>query len=152
MVDFGYNNNAIRNQKHFKPIGNGNVADSCMIALTDKQIPCWKPKKELNFKCKSWIKKLINSCFSQNTTKHKLTADLIYLCYFVYLYKILNRYWANQLDIFIATSTKRATFIATKTLLYYYGIATTISKTLFIPHYQKTWKVQCKLREVNVIH
>ena len=26
MVDFGYNNNAIRNQKHFKPITNGNVA------------------------------------------------------------------------------------------------------------------------------
>ena len=34
MVDFGYNNNAIRNQKHFKPIANGNVADSGMIALT----------------------------------------------------------------------------------------------------------------------
>ena len=33
MVDFGYNNNAIRNQKHFKPIANGNVADSGMIAL-----------------------------------------------------------------------------------------------------------------------
>ena len=29
MVDFGYNNNAIRNQKHFKPIANGN---SRMIA------------------------------------------------------------------------------------------------------------------------
>ena len=28
MVDFGYNNNAIRNQTHFKPITNGNVADS----------------------------------------------------------------------------------------------------------------------------
>ena len=27
MVDFGYNNNAIRNQKHFKQITNGNVAD-----------------------------------------------------------------------------------------------------------------------------
>ena len=27
MVDFGYNNNAIRNQKHFKPIANGNVAE-----------------------------------------------------------------------------------------------------------------------------
>ena len=26
MVDFGYKNNAIRNQKHFKPIANGNVA------------------------------------------------------------------------------------------------------------------------------
>ena len=26
MVDFGYNKNAIRNQKHFKPIANGNVA------------------------------------------------------------------------------------------------------------------------------
>ena len=27
MVDFGYKNNAIRNQKHFKPIANGNVAE-----------------------------------------------------------------------------------------------------------------------------
>ena len=30
MVDFGYNNNAARNQKHFKPIANGN---SRMIKL-----------------------------------------------------------------------------------------------------------------------
>ena len=27
MVDFGYNNNAVRNQKHFKLIANGNVAE-----------------------------------------------------------------------------------------------------------------------------
>ena len=27
MVDFGYNYNAIRNQKHFKPIANGNAAE-----------------------------------------------------------------------------------------------------------------------------
>ena len=27
MVDSGYKNNAIRNQKHFKPIANGNVAE-----------------------------------------------------------------------------------------------------------------------------
>ena len=40
MVDFGCNNNAIRNQKHFKPIANGNVADSRMIALTDESLPC----------------------------------------------------------------------------------------------------------------
>ena len=38
MVDFA--NNAIRNQKHFKPITNGNVADSGMIALTDESLPC----------------------------------------------------------------------------------------------------------------
>ena len=38
MVDFV--NNAIRNQKHFKPIANGNVADSRMIALTDEPLPC----------------------------------------------------------------------------------------------------------------
>ena len=37
MVDFG---NVIRNQKHFKPIANGNVADSSMIALTDDSLPC----------------------------------------------------------------------------------------------------------------
>ena len=40
MADFGYNNNAIRNQKNFKPIADGNVADSGMIALTDKPLPC----------------------------------------------------------------------------------------------------------------
>ena len=39
MVDFWYNNNAIRNQKHFKPVANCNVADSGMIALTDKPLP-----------------------------------------------------------------------------------------------------------------
>ena len=46
MVDFGYNYNAIRNLKHFKPIANGNDADSDMIALTDAIRPCWQPKKE----------------------------------------------------------------------------------------------------------
>ena len=61
MVDFRYNNNAIRNQKHFKPISNGN---SSMIALTDEPLPCWKPKKKWKFKCKTWIKKLINCCYA----------------------------------------------------------------------------------------
>ena len=71
MVDFGYNNNAIRNQKHFKPIANGNVADSRMIALTDEPLPCWKPKKEWKFKCKSWIKNLSTAAspkLKQNTS------------------------------------------------------------------------------------
>ena len=40
MVDFRYINNAIRNQKHFKPIANSNVADIGMIALTDVPLPC----------------------------------------------------------------------------------------------------------------
>ena len=40
MVDLGYNNNAIRDQKHFKPIANGNVADGHMIAVTDEPFPC----------------------------------------------------------------------------------------------------------------
>ena len=53
MVDFGYKSNAIRNQKHFKPITNGNVAYSGMIVLTDEPLPCRKPKKEWKFKCKS---------------------------------------------------------------------------------------------------
>ena len=43
--------------KKFKPIANGNVADSSMIALTDEPSPWWKPKKEWKFKFKSWIKK-----------------------------------------------------------------------------------------------
>ena len=42
MVDFGYNNNAIRNQKHFKTIANGNVGGTDMIALTDEPFPCRK--------------------------------------------------------------------------------------------------------------
>ena len=53
MVDFGYNNNAITNQKHFKPITNGNVAGSGMIVLTEEPRPCRKSKKEWKFKCKS---------------------------------------------------------------------------------------------------
>ena len=40
MSDFGYNNNAIRNQKKFKPIANCYVADSGIIALTDEPFPC----------------------------------------------------------------------------------------------------------------
>ena len=40
MADFGYNYNVIRNQKIFKPVANGDVADSGMIALTDKPLPC----------------------------------------------------------------------------------------------------------------
>ena len=43
MVEFGYKNNTVRNQKHFKPIANGNVTDSGMIALTDEVFPCQKP-------------------------------------------------------------------------------------------------------------
>ena len=53
MVDFGYNNNAIRKQKHFKPIANSNVADSGMIALTYESLSRRKPKKEWKFECKS---------------------------------------------------------------------------------------------------
>ena len=91
MADFPYNN-AVTNQ--FKTIANSTVADSGMIALIDEPLPCWKPKKQ-KFNCKSWIKKLINSCFSQMKTKHKLTVYLMYLCHFFYLYKYLNRHWAN---------------------------------------------------------
>ena len=32
MVDLGYNNNAIRNQKHFKPIANVNVAEVAWLS------------------------------------------------------------------------------------------------------------------------
>ena len=32
MVDFGYNNNAIRNQKHFKPIADVNVAEVAWLS------------------------------------------------------------------------------------------------------------------------
>ena len=38
MAYFGYNNNAIRNQKILKPFANDNVADSGMIALTDEPL------------------------------------------------------------------------------------------------------------------
>ena len=40
MADFGYSNNAIRNQKFLEPITSGNVADTCTIALTDKSLLC----------------------------------------------------------------------------------------------------------------
>ena len=53
MANFGYNNNAIRNQKHFKTIADGDLADSDMTVLTGEPLPCQKPKKEWKFKCKS---------------------------------------------------------------------------------------------------
>ena len=37
MVDLRYNNNASRNQKHFKPIANGN---SRMFTLTNEPLAC----------------------------------------------------------------------------------------------------------------
>ena len=122
MVNIGYKNNAIRNQKKTnKPIADGNAVDS---GITDKPLPCWKLEKEWKFKCGYWIKKLISCCVSQNIAKYKLTAYLMYICYlFSYLYNCLNRYWANQLDIFITTSTKTAIFIAThlkKHMAYHY--------------------------------
>ena len=77
--------------KKLEPIDNGNVADSGMIAFIDMPLPCWKPKKEWNFKCKILNKKLISCCFSQIKPNRKLTRYLMYLCYFFsYLYKYLN--------------------------------------------------------------
>ena len=35
IADFGYNDNAIRNQKIFKPIVHGNVTDTVVISLTE---------------------------------------------------------------------------------------------------------------------
>ena len=63
MVDFRYNNNAIRYQKHFKPVANGNLADSGMIFLIEEPLLCWKPKKELTFKCKSSKKNSSTAAF-----------------------------------------------------------------------------------------
>ena len=46
MADFGYNDNAIRNQKFFKAIAHGNVADCGMVVLTDEPLPCRKKSKK----------------------------------------------------------------------------------------------------------
>ena len=46
MADFGYNDNAIRNQKIFHPIAHGNVADCGMVVLTDEPLPCRKKSKK----------------------------------------------------------------------------------------------------------
>ena len=60
MTGFGHSDSPIRKQTNFKPVVNGNFADSSMIALTNKPLPCWKPKKEWKFKRKYWIKKSSN--------------------------------------------------------------------------------------------
>ena len=59
-------------------------------------------------------KKLINCCFSQNITKHKLKLTWCIHAISFYLCKYLNKYLGNQLITFISTWTKRATFTATK--------------------------------------
>ena len=114
MVDFGYNNNAIWNQKHFKPIANDNVTDGGMIVLTDEPLPCWKLKKEWKFKSKSWVKKY-----------KALTAYLKYLCYFFsYLYKFLYKYHINKKGHFYSHENITS-----------YGIP--VLARLLISHFQK---------------
>ena len=44
MTDFGYNN-CYQKLKKFKPIADGNVADSGMIALTEDPLPRCKTEK-----------------------------------------------------------------------------------------------------------
>ena len=90
MVDFGYNNNAIRNQKHFKPIANGN---SRMITLTDEPLSCWKPEKEWNFKCKSWTKKAHQLLLLPKYNKTQINSLYnVSMLFFFLFYKYLNRY------------------------------------------------------------
>ena len=83
MADFGYNYNVNRNQKKCKPIANGNVADNGMIALTDKPLSCWKPRKEWKFRCKSWIKKthqlLLLAKYSKTQVSSLLNLSMLFL-------------------------------------------------------------------------
>ena len=111
---------------------NQNKSNQSLMAVL--LIVVWLPELTSHFhvdnlrkwkiKFKYWIKKVINCCFSKNIRKHMLIDYLMYLCYFFsYLYKYFNRYWANQLNIFINTSTKTAIFIAThlkKHMAYHY--------------------------------
>ena len=66
-----------------KPIANGNVANSGMIALTDELLPCWKPKKEWKFKCKSWKKKstaaMLLPKYSKTQVNSLLNASMVFL-------------------------------------------------------------------------
>ena len=94
ITAFGYNRNAMKKQKKFKPIANGNVFDSGIITLTESHFHVEKSLKDnesLNVNLEK--KKPINCCFYLNITKHKLTAYLILLWHFFsYLCKYLNRY------------------------------------------------------------
>ena len=102
MADLEYNNNAIKNKKKFKPIANANVANSDIIALTESHFHVEKLKKNESLNgYKYCIKKLINCCFSQNITKHKLRAYLKYQAVSFFIFISILTDWANQLDIFI---------------------------------------------------
>ena len=143
--------NAIRNQKHFKPIANVNVADNGMIALTDEPLRRWKAKEEWKFNWKSWIKKLINYCFSQNITKHKLRGSLLNVS-MLFPFSSLKGPWKifGKLTGYFYNHINKKGYFYSHENITSYGIP--LLATLFIPHYQKTWKVQCKSRQVNVIH
>lgn len=43
--DFGFNDNTIRNQKVFRPIICGNVADNALVEFSDEPLPCRKKQK-----------------------------------------------------------------------------------------------------------
>ena len=86
MTDFGHNNNVVRNQKHFKSIANGDVADSDMISLTE-QISISKPKKEWKFKCKSWIKKTYQLQLFPKYNKTQVSS-LLNISYFLLFFSV----------------------------------------------------------------
>ena len=46
VYDFGYNDNAIRNQKVFRPIAGGNVQDEGMVDFCNDPVPCRKRAKK----------------------------------------------------------------------------------------------------------
>ena len=47
VKDFGYNDNTIRNQKIFRPIAAGNVADQSRLEISDEPVPCRKKPRKI---------------------------------------------------------------------------------------------------------
>ena len=87
------------------------------------------------------MKKLINCYVSKNIRKHKLTTYLMDLCYFFsHIYKYLNRYWANQLDIYI----NKKDFFYSHAPSKKYGIP--LLARFSILHYQKNMKGQTQAK------
>ena len=91
-------------------------ADSDMIFLTER-ISISKPKKEWKFKCKSWIKKTYQLQLFPKYNKTQVSS-LLNVSYFFLFFQCVNKYYANQLDIFYIHMNKKDYFYSPENISY----------------------------------
>ena len=137
-----------------------NISNQSLMVMLLKWHDChnWratstrKPKKEWKFECISWIKKpnqlLFLPKYNKTQVNSLLNVSMVFLFIFISTLTNIRQKWSGY---FYDHMNKKGYFYSHESIISC-GIGIPLLARLFIPHYQKTWKIQCKLREINAIH